>query len=126
MRANKETMVRTRKSYLMTEEDRNKLQTKYPHALSRDFGEGGYTFLKRVLRKNISTGKPVILNVGENYLIYAHSEGDKTFMDGVSLLEGQDEKSMEILREVGDQYRVEQGIAEIAKEDQEHSRGRLR
>ncbi len=110
----------------MSDEGRKPRQTKYPHARSRQLQEGGYTFLKRVLNENITTGEPVVINVGKNYLEYAYRPGHQTFMDGVSLLEGTDEESLEALREVGEQYRVEQGLEEISNEKQERPRWSLR
>src|SRR5258708_1016786 len=61
---------------------------KYPDALSRNLTEGGYTFLHRVFRKNIDSGKPVIINTGNMYFQYQYLPGQTTFEQGVSLIEG--------------------------------------
>lgn len=44
------------------------ISKKYPDAISREFGEGGYTFLHRAFRNNIQTGKPTIINTGNVFL----------------------------------------------------------
>jgi hypothetical protein len=97
---------------------------KYPDALSRKFGEGGYTFLKRVLAKSLETGGPVIMNIGENYLEYSYKDGARTFMDGVTLIEGSDQDAFDALKETADEYRLEQGLAEIKAEQEFHREGK--
>ncbi len=61
---------------------------KYPDALSRNLTEGGYTFLHRVFRKNLTSGQGVIINSGELYLEYKYQPDHKTFAEGLTLLEG--------------------------------------
>ncbi len=89
----------------------------YANALSREpFTEGGYTFLKRVLREYLEKGGPVILKVGGLYLSYTYRTGQQTFLEGMTVLEGHDEDALGRFREVAEKYRVEQGFQEIRDE----------
>lgn len=71
----------------MTETD----QPKYPDALSRRLSERGYTFLHRVFRKCIDSGKPVIINTGSLYYQYQYLPTNRTFEEGLTLVDGSDE-----------------------------------
>ncbi len=59
-----------------------------PIVLSRNFQEGGYTFLHRVFRTTRNEGEPVTIDSGGNKIIYEYNPDHKTFMEGISLLEG--------------------------------------
>jgi hypothetical protein len=88
-------------------------QENKPKVFSRSIGEGGYTFLRRVLGECLDTGQPVVINSGKNYLRYEYQPGQKNFMEGVTVLEGSDEPSLKAFREVAESYKVEQGIKEL-------------
>ncbi len=63
-------------------------QKKYPDAMTIKFPERGYTFLHRVFRKNVDSGKPVIINTGKLYFQYEYAPGHTTFEQGISLVDG--------------------------------------
>ena len=88
-------------------------KSEYTGALSRKFGEGGYTFLKRALQTHFATKQPIVINSGGNYLSYRYVKGQKTFMEGTILLEGDDAESMKLFKEVADTYDVERGLNEL-------------
>ncbi len=86
-------------------------------ALSRQFGEGGYTFLKRVLKTHFETGRPVLLNVGNAYAAYVFAYGQTRFSQGVTPVgRDDDDHAIGALREVGERYEVGRGIVELARE----------
>lgn len=97
---------------------------KYPEALGRKYGEGGYTFLKRVLAKSLENNGPVVMSVDGSYLEYSYKDGDRTFMDGVRLIEGSNQSTLERLKETADAYRLDRGLAEIAAEKEFHGETR--
>jgi hypothetical protein len=86
------------------------------NALSRTFSEGGYTFLKRVLAEHLKTTKPVVINVGSAYLQYQWNESQKTFMDGIKILDGKDKDSISRFRKVAETYQMEIGLEEVRRE----------
>ncbi len=87
---------------------------KYPNALSREaFTEGGYTFLKRALKQALDTDQPVVINSGRNYLQYVYSAGQGNFMEGVTVLQGDDKEALDAFKGVAEKYLVSQGVKEL-------------
>jgi len=66
------------------------LSAKYPDALSANYREGerGFTFLHRVFRKTIDSGKSVVISVKHMYFQYQYSPEHTTFEQGMTVLEG--------------------------------------
>ncbi len=86
---------------------------KYPNALSRELMEGGYTFLHRVFRNNFETKEPVVMNTGEMYLQYSFTPEDKTFMDGITILEGnKDSETWKLVSQVMGSFNLDQAFTE--------------
>lgn len=69
--------------------------------------------MKRALAKALSTGQPVVINSGRNYLQYTYRTGQKNFMEGITVLEGDDKPALEAFRGVAEKYIVSQGVQEI-------------
>ena len=89
----------------------------YENALSRQFGEGGYTFLKRVLEQQVVTNKPQIINIGQAYLKYEFTRDHTNFSDGITVLKkNNDDNSIKLFNEVANRYKVTQGINELQTE----------
>lgn len=61
---------------------------KQPIVLSRNFQEGGYTFLHRVFKTTRNENEPVIIDSGGNKIRYEYSPEHKTFLEGISVVEG--------------------------------------
>ena len=59
-----------------------------PIVLSRNFQEGGYTFLHRVFKTARNENEPVVIDSGGNKIRYEYKKEHNTFMEGVSLIEG--------------------------------------
>lgn len=74
-----------------TSQDESLDKSKYLDALSREMSEGGYTFFHRVFREHFATHEPVVINTGKMYLSYTYKAGDETMLDGITVLEGEDE-----------------------------------
>lgn len=91
---------------------KEKRQPKYPEALSRDFMEGGYTFLHRVFRTNIDSGNPVIINSGNLYFKYDYSSDHTSFRQGITLIDGSDAETEKIFYKVVDNFDLNQAIQE--------------
>lgn len=93
---------------------------KYPDALSRDMTEGGYTFLHRVFRQNIDSGKPVILNTDDLYFQYNYSPKDTSFKDGLKLIDGSNSDTEERFYSVVNDFGLELAISEggYSKDDE--------
>lgn len=84
----------------------------FKDALSRDMMEGGYTFLHRVFRKNIDSGKPVIIDSGGMYFQYNYSPSHNSFRDGITVLQGSNEDTEERFYSVVDSFGLELAIKE--------------
>lgn len=85
----------------------------YPDALSRDFSEGGYTFLHRIFRKNIDSGRPVVIKTGEMYFQYQYQPGQQSFEEGLTLLEGdKNSETMELFMGVVKSFGLDVAISE--------------
>ena len=80
---------------------------------SRSFNEGGYTFLKRVLEEAQKTKAPVLMNVGKLYLEYTFSPDQENFMQGINIISGDDEESLNIFKGVAESYDVQRGSSEL-------------
>ena len=105
----------------MTLEDQ---PAKYPDAISRKFGEGGYTMLHRVFEKNIRGGKPVVIDSGGNYIQYSYDPEHDTFEEGIKILEGdEDGESYEAFMSVASSFDLKTAIDEggFTREDLEKS-----
>lgn len=89
----------------------------YPDAISRKHGEGGYAFLKRALRQALETGMPVVINTGRNYLQYEFKDDQRSFWDGVTVLEDVDDGALDTFRGTAENYMVEQGLTELRDAD---------
>jgi len=86
-----------------------------PETLSRSFGEGGYTFLKRVVETAIKAGSPVQISTGGMILEYTYTPG-KTFLESTKTLSGNDFDSLKTFNEVAASYSVERGVQELLTE----------
>jgi len=106
--------------HMNNDQQGSSIKEKYPEAVSRKFGEGGYTFLKRVLAISLETNNPVVMSVGGNFLEYSYKDGNHAFMDGVRLIEGDDQYSFDLFKETASAYSLEQGLAEIKSERESH------
>lgn len=85
---------------------------KYHDALSRNLSEGGYTFLHRVFKKNIDSGKPVVINTGNMYFQYHYEPNHSSFAQGITLLEGDDEKTRKRFMDVVSSFDLDVAISE--------------
>lgn len=94
----------------MTDRER---PSQYPDSLSRQLQEGGYTFLHRVFGKCMETKKPTVISTGDIYLQYKYEPGHKTFMEGISILEGDESSEMyERFKSVAETFDLETAFKE--------------
>ena len=92
-------------------------------ALSRDMlNEGGFTFLHRAFRTHFEGGQnPVVINTGFILLQYQYHPGDKTFMDGITILQGEpDDVFFRSFQAVAEKFDIDRAFEEnqITKPDQ--------
>ena len=106
-------MAQNKENNLQPEDNTEK---KYSEALSRNPGEGGYAFLKRVLSGYLKLNAPIMINSGKNYFLYVYREGQSTFMDGITILENNDEEDFEAFKSIAEGYDVSQGTKEIKEQ----------
>lgn len=101
----------------MSEKFTNKIEIdtpeKYPEALSIDYlSEGGYRFLHRVFRTHFATGQPVVISTGGLYIQYEYKPGQTTFSEGLTVLEGDNGKTIDNFMDVANRFSLDLAFSE--------------
>ena len=98
----------------MTEAER--MEQTYRGVLFPEFGKGGYTFFKRIIKQSIQSGEPVYFNTGKLVYKYEFKDGQQSFLDGATKMEGDDPHAEEAVESINKTYRLELGLQEIRSE----------
>jgi hypothetical protein len=90
-----------------------------PSVVSRALGEGGYTFLKRALATALQDQEgAVVVSTGTLELTYVNDPSNITFMDGIRSVRSGSDETLHRFSDVASRYVVEQGLAELAAEQE--------